>query len=149
MYSDSTNARWRGPSDQKVVEAFAAESADPALRVRVRSRCPRRCADDPDLSVGEHGVEVRGELAVAVTDEESELGGAVAEIHQQVPGLLGDPSSGGVDGDTGDVHAAGGVFDQDKDVEAAEEDGVDVGEVDGEDGVGLRGEKLFPGRSRP
>jgi hypothetical protein len=31
-------------------------------------------------------------------------------------------------------------------VEAAEEDGVDVGEVDGEDRVGLRGEELCPGR---
>jgi hypothetical protein len=76
-------------------------------------------------------------------------GGAVAEIHQQVPGLLGDPGSGGVGGDPGDVHAACGVFDLGKDVVAAEEDGVDVGEVDGEDGVGLRGEELFAGRSGP
>src|SRR3954452_7398743 len=34
-------------------------------------------------------------------------------------------------------------------VEAAQEDGVDVGEVDGEDRVGLRGQELSPGRSGP
>ena len=41
------------------------------------------------------------------------------------------------------------VLDYDEDVEPAQEDGVDVGEVDGEDRVGLRGEELAPGRSRP
>jgi hypothetical protein len=42
-----------------------------------------------------------------------------------------------VGGDPGEVHAAAVVF------------GVDVGEVDREDGVGLRGEELSPGRSGP
>jgi hypothetical protein len=54
-----------------------------------------------------------------------------------------------VGGDPGEVHAAAVVLDHDQDVEPAEEDGVDVGEVDGEDRVGLRGEELCPGRSGP
>jgi hypothetical protein len=37
------------------------------------------------------------------------------------------------------VHAASAVLDHDEDVEAAQEDGVDVGEVDREDRVGLGG----------
>jgi hypothetical protein len=41
------------------------------------------------------------------------------------------------------------VLDHDEDVEAAQEDGVDVGEVDREDGVGLRGQELSPGRTGP
>jgi hypothetical protein len=41
------------------------------------------------------------------------------------------------------------VLDHDQDVEAAEHDGVDVGEADREDRVGLRGEELSPGRSEP
>ena len=41
-------------------------------------------------------------------------------------------------GDAQDVYPAGGVLDHDEDVEAAEEDGVDVGEVDREDRVSLR-----------
>jgi hypothetical protein len=41
-----------------------------------------------------------------------------------------------VGGDPGEVHLAGSVLDHHQDVEAAEEDGVDVGEVDREDPVG-------------
>ena len=51
--------------------------------------------------------------------------------------------------DPGDVHAATLVFDHDEDVEAAQEDGVDVGEVDREDRMGLRGQELWPGRPGP
>ena len=50
-------------------------------------------------------------------------------------------------GDPGDVHAAGAVLDYYEDVEPAQEDGVDVGEVDREDPVSLRGQELSPGRS--
>ena len=52
-------------------------------------------------------------------------------------------------GDSGDVYAAGGVLDHNKDVEAAQEDGVDVGEVDSENRVSLDGEELPPGWSGP
>jgi hypothetical protein len=52
-------------------------------------------------------------------------------------------------GDPGDVHAAAAVFDHDEYVEAAQEEGVDVGEVDREDRVGLRGQELSPGRPAP
>ena len=75
--------------------------------------------------------------------------GVVAEVHEQVAGLLGDPGPGGVGGDPGEVHPAGAVLDHDEQVEAAEEDGVDVGEVDREDRVGLRGQELSPGRAGP
>jgi hypothetical protein len=51
-----------------------------------------------------------------------------------------------VGGDSGEVHAETVVLDHDEDVEAAQEDGVDVGEVDREDRVGLRGQELSPGR---
>jgi hypothetical protein len=52
-------------------------------------------------------------------------------------------------GDPGEVHAAAVVLDHHEHVEAAQEDGVDVGEVDGEDRVGLRGQELAPGWSGP
>jgi hypothetical protein len=52
-----------------------------------------------------------------------------------------------VGGDPGEVHAAAAVLDHHENVKAAQEDGVDVGEVDREDRVGLRGEELAPGRS--
>jgi hypothetical protein len=52
-----------------------------------------------------------------------------------------------VGGDPGEVHAAAPVLDHDQEVETAQEDGVDVGEVDREDRVGLRGQEPLPGRS--
>jgi hypothetical protein len=48
-------------------------------------------------------------------------------------------------GDPGKVYAAAAVLDHDQDVEAAQEDGVDVGEVDREDRVSLCGQELAPG----
>ena len=57
------------------------------------------------------------------------------------------PFSGGVGSDPGDVYAAGAVLDHDQDVEAAQDDGVDVGEVDREGRVSLCGEELSLGRS--
>src|SRR3954465_2000815 len=54
-------------------------------------------------------------------------------------GLLGDPNPGRVCGDPGQVHAATLVLNHDEDVEAAQEHGVDVGEVDRENRVGLGG----------
>jgi len=138
---------WSG--DQDVVEAFAAEGADEAFGNRVRPRCPDRGADDADVGGGKDSVERGGELAVPVADQEPEPVGAIAEIHQQVAGLLGHPGIGWMGGDPGDVHAATLVLDHDEDVEAAQEDGVDVGEVDREDRMGLRGQELSPGRPGP
>jgi hypothetical protein len=88
-------------------------------------------------------------LLSRVADQESEPVGAVAEIHQQVAGLLRHPVAGRVGGDPAEVHAATVVFDHDEDVEAAQEHGVDVGEVDRKDRAGLRAEELSPGRSEP
>ena len=134
--------------DQEVVEAFPAQGADEPFRDRVRPRCPDWGAEDPDVGTGEDRVEDRGELAVPVADQESESFGAIVEVHQQVAGLLGHPGPGRMGGDPGNVHAATGVLDHHEDVEAAQEDRVDVGEVDGEDRSGLRGQELAPGRPR-
>jgi hypothetical protein len=68
--------------DQKVIEAFAAQGADPAFRNGVRSRCPNRCADDPDVGAGEYRVEGGGELGILVADQEPKPGGMVAEVHE-------------------------------------------------------------------
>jgi hypothetical protein len=80
--------------DHKVVEAFPAQCPDEPFRDRVRPRCPDRGTDDADVGAGEHGVERRGELAVPVADQEPEPLGVLAEIDEQVAGLLGDPGPG-------------------------------------------------------
>jgi hypothetical protein len=83
---------WSG--DQEAVEAFAAKGADEAFRDRVCARRSYRGADDADVGAREHGVECGGELAVPVADQEPEPSEVVAEVHEQVAGLLGNPGSG-------------------------------------------------------
>jgi hypothetical protein len=56
------------------------------------------------------------------------------------------PGAGEMSGDPSEVDAAGGVFDEQQDVELAEPVGVDDEGVTGDDSAGLRGEELGPGR---
>src|SRR6476469_3961363 len=88
---------WSG--DQQVVEAFPSQGADEPFRDRVRPGRSYRGADDPQVGASEDGVERGGELAVPIADQEPEPIAAIAEVHQQVAGLLGDPGAGGVGGD--------------------------------------------------
>jgi hypothetical protein len=55
--------------DQDPVEALAVHAPDPALGVRSRLRRPDRSLDHADPVGAEDLVELRGELAVPVTDE--------------------------------------------------------------------------------
>jgi len=89
--------------DQEVIEAFPSQGADEAFRDSVCPGCPDRRTDDPHVSAGEDCVEGRAELCVPVTDQEPELAGTVAEVHQQVAGLLSDPGAGGMSGDSAEV----------------------------------------------
>jgi hypothetical protein len=59
-------------------------------------------------------------LAVSIADQELEPVGTVAELHEQVAGLLGDPGPGGVGSDPAEVNAATVVLDHDEDVKAAQ-----------------------------
>jgi len=135
--------------DQHPVQALAAGAGDPAFGYSVRARRLDRCLDDPRAHRGEHRIEPGGELRVPVADQELQLVSAALQAHQEIAGLLSDPVPSGMGGDPGQVHAATVVLDHDQDVEAAQEHGVDVREVDGEDGVGLGGEELAPGRAGP
>lgn len=96
--------------DQHPVQQFAADSSNPSFGDRVRLRCPHRCAQDVNTLAGEDGIEHAGELAVAVPDQERELGRVVAEVHQKVPCLLSDPGATRVGSDSENVDTARGVF---------------------------------------
>jgi len=96
--------------DQYPVQQFAAGSSDPSFGDRIRPRRPYRGTQDTNAFAGEHGIEYAGELAVAVSNQQSELGCAVAQVHQKVAGLLGHPGAAGVRGDSQDVGPPGRVF---------------------------------------
>jgi hypothetical protein len=71
--------------------------------------------------------------------------GRLAEVHEQVAGLLGRPWPGWVGGDAEDMYGPGLDLHREEDVQAPEEDGVCVQEVACQDPGGLRSEELPPG----
>ncbi len=69
---DAEHALEVGPvDDQQPVEALGAGGADEAFGEPVRFRRPYRRLDDLNALASEDGVEVSGELAVAVADQEA------------------------------------------------------------------------------
>jgi len=82
-----------------------------------------------------------------VADQELEICGAVAEVHQQVASLLGGPRAVGMGGDPEDVHVPALDLDDSQAVQALEGyRAVDVEEIGGEHACGLPVQELPPGR---
>ncbi len=123
--------------DDRPVEKLMAQGANPSLGESTGLRCPWRDPRCGDASSAEHGVERAGELPCSVTNEEPESV-VVGESHEELARGLGGPWSGRVGGDSGQGHSAGRDFNDQQDVESAEQRGVDTGEVGGDDCVGLR-----------
>nr|WP_222849141.1 hypothetical protein [Trebonia kvetii] len=132
--------------DEHVVQALAAQRPYEPFREGVRPRRPDGRLDHPHAVAGEDVVECRGELAVPVADQESELPGPLAEVHQEVAGLLDGPGPGRMGGDAQDVHRTGLDLHREQHVHAPEQHGVDVQEVAGQDARGLASQELPPCR---
>jgi hypothetical protein len=84
---------------------------NPAFGDRVHARRPDVAEHGPDPGVGEDRVERGGEVRAAVADHEPGPVRIIAEVHQEVAGLLGGPFPGGMLGDGEDADAPGGVPD--------------------------------------
>jgi hypothetical protein len=112
--------------DQHVIQALTAQRSHEALRERVRPRRPDRRPDHPRAVTGEDVVECNGELTVPVADEEPEPPGPLAEVSEQVPGLLGGPGSGRMGGDAQDAHRPRLELHHEQHVHAPQQHGVDM-----------------------
>ncbi len=66
----------------------------------------------------------------------------LAQSHQEVSCSLGRPRPGWVGRDSGQVHPSCVVFDDEQDMEAFQEGGVDAGEVGGDYCFGLGPDEL-------
>jgi hypothetical protein len=77
--------------DQHAVGEFGSDRAYEPFGETVRPRAARRNPDYADAHVGDDSVERRCKLTGSISDEDPELGDAIAKIHHQVPGLLGSP----------------------------------------------------------
>src|SRR5690349_15598596 len=84
--------------DQHAVGGLGSDDQHEAFGEAVRSRTARRDLDHFDPRVGQDRVERRRELPGAVADEEPKPADALAEVYQQVAGLLGGPRSVGMCG---------------------------------------------------
>jgi hypothetical protein len=88
--------------DEHPVGELGAHGEDEPLGVGVRPRTAGRDLKDLDACSGEDSVEGDGELAGPVADEEPERFRALAEVQEEVAGLLGGPRPVGVGGDAED-----------------------------------------------
>jgi hypothetical protein len=70
----------------------------------------------PDPGVSENSVERGGEVGAAVADHELDPVSLIAEVHDQVAGLLDGPFPGWVQADSEDADAPGRVLDHGQDV---------------------------------
>ena len=96
----------------------------------------------PDASVGQDRVERGGEVRSAVADHELDPMCLVAEVHEEVAGLLSGPLPGGMQRDAEDADAPGRVFYYGQDVAMGAVEQVDREEVARQDRVGLGAQKL-------
>src|SRR5712691_10723287 len=127
--------------DDDPVEAVGANGADPTLGEGVRVRGMYWRADDLDALGAEDLVEGVAELRVAIMDKEPKRL-PVAELHDEVARLLGDPASVWVRA-AGDVlDPPGRERDEEEDVDPLQEDGLDREEVAGEHARGLRSQEV-------
>jgi len=85
--------------DEGAVQEFAAASTDPAFGDRAYAGRPHVAKHAADASGGEDRVERGGEVRATVADHELDPVCLVAEIHEEVAGLLGGPLPGGMQGD--------------------------------------------------
>src|ERR1022692_4886511 len=102
--------------DQGAVEKLAPASADPTFGYRVHPRRLHVAEHGSDPGTGEDGVECSGVVRAAVADHELGPVRLLAEVHDQVPGLLHGPFPGGMQGDAEDADAPGRVLDHGQDL---------------------------------
>jgi len=103
--------------------------------------------DDPDAFAGEDGVEVAGELAVAVADQEAKRARSLVERPGELARLLGDPWSGRVGGAAGEVDVPATQLDEEEHVQPLQRDRLDGEEVDCERALRLCPWEGAPGES--
>jgi hypothetical protein len=81
--------------------------------------------------------------------QEREARHAVAEINEEVACLLGDPGAARVRRDAEKVRAAGGVLDEEQDIQPLAQQRIDAEKVGGENALCSGGRELSPGGAIP
>ena len=90
--------------DEHPVGALGSCGAYPSLGITVRARGPRRSLYYPHALAGEDLVERADEFGIAIPDDEAEGADPVAEVHEEIAGLLGGPRAVRAGGHAEDMH---------------------------------------------
>src|SRR4029450_3020118 len=118
--------------NENAIEAVAADGAHPALSERVRVRCLHRIPNHLDPLRAEDLVESVAELPIAIMDQQLEAALLLAQLHDGVASLLGDPGAVGV-GCTGDeLEPAGREGDEEEHIDPLQRERLDCEEITGE-----------------
>ena len=104
--------------------------------------------DDLDALASEDGVEVTGELAVAIANQEANRCRSPGQGPGELTCLLGAPGAAGIGRAAGDLHPSAAELDEEEHVVATERDRLDGEEVAGEHARGLLAEEVPPARPR-
>jgi len=88
------------------------------FRTGIRARAPGRDFHGLDAGASQERVEARGELPGPVPDQESQVCGAIAEIHQEAADLLCGPRPVRVRGHAEDMHIPGADLDHEEAIQA-------------------------------
>jgi len=86
----------RAVQDEDLVEQFTTDAADEAFSDRVRPGSADRVLDDIGIHRGEHSIERRDELGLAVPDQEADPGAGCLQVGDHVTCRLGQPLPGGM-----------------------------------------------------
>ena len=132
--------------DQGAVEKLAPASTDPAFGDRVHARRPDVAEHGPDPRISKDRVERSRIVRAAIADHELDPVRLLAEIHDQVAGLLGGQRPGGMQSDPEDADAPGGVLDHGQDVSLGAVQQARGEEIARQDRLGLGAQELQPGK---
>jgi hypothetical protein len=133
--------------DQYAVGKFGPDRTHEPFGKTVRPRTTRRNPHHADAHIGEDSIERCCELTGPISDQEMELGDAIAKIHHQVADLLGSPSTVRVRGHAQQVHGSAGDLQDEEHGDPQECDcAVHMEEVTGQHRRCLRAQELPPGR---
>ena len=125
--------------DQHTVGDFGSDGQHEAFGEAVRPRTTRRDLDHRDARIREHRVERGRELSGPIPDEEPEPSGTLAEVHDEVAGLLGSPRPVGMAGHAQNLQVAVSDLEHEQNVEPSPRDRVvDVEEVHRQHAGGLQ-----------
>src|SRR5437588_10635332 len=109
-----TRSRWRRFMIRSQSRHSARTVRTKTLSDRVRLRRSHRRLDYPDAFACNDGVEVAGELAVAVADQEAKRRSPLVQCPRELAGLLGGPGAGRVRGAASQVDASATEFDEEE-----------------------------------